>query len=228
MLDAPRAELRPGWLLVGLRLAGVAVLLVQLVVWAGLHARPAQLGDLLLDVQAGRTSEVVLVEGSGRGEDSVRWRRAGTLLPYSAGAQWEWGEDTTPAEVRRLLARELPGSTVPVVRESGLAAHSRGWAGLVRLLALGLLVLGPRPWRGTRWAWLWPVLLLQEPALGALAFLLLSGPLPRVRPHEPGGDRVRGGRGLVVAVAALVALPLLWMLATWFLQHPGQGAFPVG
>jgi len=211
---------------VGLRLAGAALLLVHLVVWAALHARPAQIGDLLLDVQAGRTSRVVLVEGSGRGSDSVRWRRSGALLPYSTttAGYGDWGEDTTPAEVRRLLARSLPGSTVAVVHEAGPAARLRTAAELVRLLALVLLVLGPRPWRGTRWAWLWPVLLLREPALGALAFLLMSGPVPRVWPHEPLGPRTQGGRGLLLAVAAAVALPVLWMLGTWVLHHPGHGA----
>ena len=55
---------------------------------------------------------------------------------------------------------------------------------VLHLAGLALLVTGPQPWRATRWAWFWLLLL---PPVGSIAFLLLSGPTaglpaPKVRP----------------------------------------------
>ena len=61
-----------------------------------------------------------------------------------------------------------------------------GWVGLGYLAVLVgtiALVTGPRPWRATRWAWAWLVLLV--PPYGVAAYLLLGGPIGLFRPRDP-------------------------------------------
>jgi len=81
-----------------------------------------------------------------------------------------------------------------------------GWLGLALLGAalttLGLVVAGPEPQRATRWAWFW----LHWTPVGALAFLLLSGPTPGL-PAPRSGRRLTGGRGFLLALVLGAALP---------------------
>lgn len=83
---------------------------------------------------------------------------------------------------------------------------SLGWvAALLFLVGLGVLVAGPQTWRATRWAWFW----LLMPPVGAIAFLLASGPTPGLPgPRDP-HRRLTGGW------AFLLSLPLVSVLAPY-------------
>jgi hypothetical protein len=80
-----------------------------------------------------------------------------------------------------------------------------GWLGWLTLVAtvavLALVVVGPPPWRGTRWAWFW---LVGNP-FGLLAFLLLAGPTPGV-PDGQRSRRLTGGPAFVIGLAATAVL----------------------
>ena len=70
-------------------------------------------------------------------------------------------------------------------------------AGVAVWLAVLLLIVGgPEPWRATRWAWGWVVLLAGP--LGSVAYLLLGGPLALLRPHA-GHRRLTGGWAFLLA-----------------------------
>ena len=71
------------------------------------------------------------------------------------------------------------------------------WLCLVAGVAvLVLIVSGPVPWRATRWAWFW-MLALAFP-FGLIAYVLLGGPLGRMRPAD-GARRMTGGWAFLVA-----------------------------
>lgn len=81
------------------------------------------------------------------------------------------------------------GSTVP------------GWVGLASVVLLGAtLVLngGRRPWRATRWAWAWLILLV--PLIGIAAYLLLGGPTGLFRPRDPRRIWLTGGWAFLLAL----------------------------
>lgn len=59
------------------------------------------------------------------------------------------------------------------------------------LVTLRLLAVSPEPWRATRFAWFWPILLI--PVLGPLAFLLFGGPTGAARALDPRLKRFTGG-----------------------------------
>lgn len=66
------------------------------------------------------------------------------------------------------------------------------WFGTV-LLVIG----GPEPWRATRWAWGWFVLMAGP--LGSLGYLLLGGPLSLARPKDV-RQRLTGGWAFLIAL----------------------------
>lgn len=87
----------------------------------------------------------------------------------------------------------------PYSEMAGLQAP--GWVGLAYVVLLGAtLVLngGPRPWRATRWAWAWLVLLL--PPFGIAAYLLLGGPTGLFRPRDPRRVWLTGGWAFLLAL----------------------------
>lgn len=102
------------------------------------------------------------------------------------------------------------GESVEVTRSdrtTGTRTDWRGWRGPGWLGLLGIVALfatfllatsGPEPWRATRWAWGWLVLL--GGPLGALGYLLLGGPLGVLRPRDL-SRRLAGFWGFVLAVA---------------------------
>jgi hypothetical protein len=76
-----------------------------------------------------------------------------------------------------------------------------GWLGLFYLVLLAAtLVLkgGPRPWRATRWAWAWLVLLV--PPYGIAAYLVLGGPTGLLRPRDPRRVWLTGGWAFLLAL----------------------------
>jgi hypothetical protein len=73
-------------------------------------------------------------------------------------------------------------------------------AGLALVAWLGTFLLvigGPEPWRATRWAWGWFVLMAGP--LGSLGYLLLGGPLSLVRPKDV-RQRLTGGWAFLIAL----------------------------
>ena len=60
------------------------------------------------------------------------------------------------------------------------------------------MILGPRPWRATRWAWAWLVLLV--PLVGVPAYLLFGGPTGLFRPKPPHRPGLTGGWAFLLAL----------------------------
>ena len=117
--------------------------------------------------------------------------------------------DAPTAQVRRL-------TTAGVAASEGLGFFPPPWervynaGGLLLLVTLAVIVLGPRPSRGTRWFWFWLLpgpFLVVVPALAALE-LLHPRPDADAGGHPPG----RAGRwsGLVGFILGLV----LWAVVT--------------
>ena len=79
-----------------------------------------------------------------------------------------------------------------------------GWSvpGALVLLILVLfvdtlsMILGPRPWRATRWAWL----VLMVPLVGVPAYLLFGGPTGLFRPKSPHRPGLTGGWAFLLAL----------------------------
>ncbi len=211
------------WRLIGALLGSAVLLTAALMVTTGV--RPATYGDLLSDVASGKVDEVAVigVDDPQAGDHvEVRWTVwAGVLDQYAqveigdSRSYDAWGEETytssgDPRDTLRSLHRGLTITSGPQPRPTFLFAE---WEvpGAVALLAMGtwlgtllLLVGGPPPWRATRWAWAWAVLL--GGPLGALAFLLLGGPLGVLRPGQ-GHRRVTGGWAFLLC---LLLLPQTW------------------
>lgn len=184
--------------------------------------RASTFGDLEEQVAAQRVGEVEVVgeplsdEAIGYAGVQVRWREGWIL--YAARV--------TEASSERLAAKARRANGEPVVVGS-VEDHLRGldpdvsfargeqrspsftmggfetpgWVGLGYLVLLaGTLVLvgGPRPWRATRWAWAWLVLLV--PPYGVAAYLLLGGPTGLLPPRDPRRAWLTGGWAFLLAL----------------------------
>ena len=222
VLDAARAT--TGWDRARWSLLGVWALLLVLAVVVG--ERPSSFGDVQRAVEAGRVDVVTVAGGlepgvEGTATQRVSWRegllrRTAVVLEVSPGL----ADDVTPgadvsvvleADAGAQLARGHPGLRVERAVESlswteVLGWRAPGWMGLVAIATaaagLGLIIRNPHPWRATRWAWFW----LCWTPVGAVAFLLLSGPTPPL-PRRRGTRRLTGGWAFLLA--ALVLRPLL-------------------
>jgi hypothetical protein len=88
-------------------------------------------------------------------------------------------------------------------------------AWVLALVTFGLIVLGPRPGRGTRWFWFW--LLMAPLGLGVLAYAVVELVRPgRHRGTDAGRGRYGGLAGLLVAVLGSVLIgELVSWLAEW-------------
>lgn len=203
---SPYDEWRDGrWRVVGALLATLVLATAALMVATGL--RPATYGDLLADVASGTVDQVqvlgpdVPVDGD---TVELRWSVWGGVLDQYVEVQVHdsRGADD-PRETLGSIDQDIrltEGSSV-----DDPAFIFMGWVvtwqvallGMASWLGVLLLVVGgPEPWRGTRWAWGW-VWLLTGP-LGSVTFLLLGGPLGLMRPH-PGHRRVTGGWAFLLA-----------------------------
>ena len=104
--------------------------------------------------------------------------------------------------------QEQTGGTIAGPTDGGEGGYQMpSWAAVLTLIVtvsvFSQIVLGPRPWRATRWGWFW--LLLCAPLLAVPAYLLLGGPTGLGgRPRST--FRVNGG--LMLASAVLVSLGL--------------------
>jgi hypothetical protein len=121
-------------------------------------------------------------------------------------------DPTGPPRVVHSVAEDLsaldPGLTV-VRRPDWSTGHAEimgwrlpTWTGLVALtlfvLIAGTIACGSKPWRATRWAWFW--LLLIVPPVALVGFPLLGGPTGLFPPREPDA-RLTGGWAFLAAVA---------------------------
>lgn len=121
-----------------------------------------------------------------------------------------WGE----AEAQRMVA-QVRGSTATA--EAPRTFSPSRWALTPSFLAFGLalawVVFGPRPTRGTRWAWgIWTAGLVF--GLGVVALAVLEVLRPRLRPYPQDRDRVRG----IVAFCSTVVVGLPVALLLWALR----------
>ena len=182
--------------------------------------RPSSLPALLAAVDAGQVSEMQVVGALPPGADGfviqdVQWRQGG-LSRYaevrhaSPGYTQDQGTSakaTTSIDVATVIRQHSPEVRVRVSPTPSSSITSEIWdwrvppwlGGFVLagvLCCLLVLGAGPEPWRATRWAWAWAVLLAAP--VGTLAFAMLSGPTPLVpsprnNDHELVVAHVRGG-----------------------------------
>ncbi|RJK95338.1 hypothetical protein [Vallicoccus soli] len=178
--------------------------------------RRGSYADLHDALRAGEVDRVVVTDGlapggQGYALQEVLWRDG--LVQRRAEVWQVQGDERPEADGLPVAEREAgldllaayPGlvvdrapasvaSTTEILgwRQTGCAAGS----GLALVLAAFMvLLLGPTPWRATRWGWFW---LFWTPP-GLLAFLLLGGPgaLPAPR---PGAWRMHGGWAFLLAL----------------------------
>ncbi|CAM3573072.1 hypothetical protein [Nocardioides zeicaulis] len=208
------------WRLTGAGIALAALAVAVVVLLTG--AQRTSFGSLLEGVADG---DVTHVEVGGRADGGdwsgvqvveVRWHHWWDRYAEVAmvrGSDSAGASDTSyvttrdPREVLRAVDPTLDVvDASPSERSGWTVADWRVPNGTVALVCVAamlavllLIVGGPEPRRATRWAWFW-IWLLGTP-IGALAFLLLGGPLARGQ-LSPGARRLTGG----------------WaFLATWFL-----------
>ena len=206
------------WWRVRVLLLLVAVALVPLTVALG--AVPASLDRLRGDVAAGSVTAVevrgdTVGEGTqGYGTQELRWRDGLVLrtaevtvrAPGSPGADVPTDDPVVVGDAADDLGLAAAGVAVTradrPLQTSGVGSvELPAWVGVPLLLvwvgAVAAVVGSPHSWRLNGWGWAW--LLLFVPPVGAVAALLLSGPLP---PLPRARRRRRGGlTGFLVAVA---------------------------
>ena len=122
-------------------------------------------------------------------------RRDGSTEPVIVGSLEDHLTALDP-DLRVVLQGDRHGQTY-----TALGYQGPGWLGLLHLVLLVAtlgLIAGPRPWRATRWAWAWLVLL--APAFGVPAYLLLGGPTGLFRPGHPGRVWLTGGWAFLLAL----------------------------
>lgn len=218
-----RRHRRVGWFL----LVAWMVLLTS-AVFVG--ARESSLAELREDVASGEVDAVRISEGLsevGRGYATVKvtWQR-GILRhttqviearPLSKAPRPAARDDDVTGVVEPPLVEQLvaldPDLRVDRGSISELSSETLGWRfpntfGLVGvglfLSTLFLLVLGPQPWRATRWAWFW-LLGLGAPVV-MVAYLLVGGPTSAVPPPRDPSRRLTGGWAFLISVVLGSAL----------------------
>lgn len=160
----------------------------------------------------GSVSSVEIVGGadwSGRTQVTLRWRES--LLSRYAEVPLEPQRDPAvqggpisgnPTTYLRGVDPDVQISySEPTGFQEWRGWRAPGWVALMAFAAwLGtalLLIGGPEPWRATRWAWGWFVLMAGP--LGSLGFLLLGGPLSLARPKDV-RHRLTGGWAFLIAL----------------------------
>ena len=212
-----------------LRVCGAWVLVAGCLVLLGVVAlageRTTSYDDLTSAVAGGRVDEVHVVGRTAEVGDpfalvEVHWRSGpiGRVTEVTETTNRSEADESglgAPTVVGRVDDRLVElNPSLRVTREDDLNSYAElkswrvpSWAGIVGVVvglsALVLLVVGPRPWRATRWAWFW--LLSTAPPLGVLAFLLLGGST-RVWPPTRPEARLTGGWALLLAIVVGAAL----------------------
>jgi hypothetical protein len=121
-------------------------------------------------------------------------RRNGSAEPVIVGSVEDHLAALNPDV--RLTQGSLRGSTFSALDYE--APGSVGLAYLVLLVGTLGLISGPRPWRATRWAWAWLVLI--APAFGVPAYFLFGGSTGLFRPRPPGRIWLTGGWAFLLAI----------------------------
>ena len=205
------------WRLTSAAIGLMAAVAVALMVTLGM--RPASYGDLLSDVAESKVVEVDYVGGeelSPGDQVELRWSvLAGVLDQYalvtiddSRGYDaWDESVFVSAGDPRETLLSINPGLQVTDASDADAPSVTfmewrAPWPVAVLALAswlavLLLLVGGPEPWRATRWAWFW--IWLSTGPFGALAYLLLGGPLGMGRPRNP-ARRLTGGWAFLISI----------------------------
>lgn len=217
-----------GWLVA--RLAVLVLVLGLIATVAAVGRAPGELDQLSGALSAHQLGELTVVgnglpsNATGCATQQVVWRERGLLrsvhLLVQRGDVGGCSIGTTEA-----LDPAITDAAVWVRRlDSGVTIQREPWPSangvigrwtvpsalvsafvFVGLAWLYLLVAGPEPWRATRWAWFW----LGGSLVGAVAFLLVSGPTPGIPAPRP-RRRLTGGRGLLLAVV-LAAMGPTWL-----------------
>lgn len=141
-----------------------------------------------------------VVASSRRQADDVRGQGDGlpvVIAPDTLQAQWS---ETQPDLVVESYDRTSPSRGTTAVLGTEWSAPY--WVLLLGGLVVGVgtvtrLLLGPEPWRLTRWAWAWWVVLAWP--IGVPAFLVFSGATGLFPPREP-RRRMTGGASLLLLV----------------------------
>lgn len=179
--------------------------------------------DLEASLAEGSVSAVEITglprpESTGRSLVTVRWEGrfvdrfaevAVTQGPRD-GSMSSWAEDLPhfrgDALVERLRVLDQDVQLIYVDHRSGTVWNFLSWevpqwvavSGLAAWLSTFMLAAGgPEPWRATRAAWFWLVLL--GGWIGVAAFLLLGGPLGTWQPHDR-NRRLTGGWAFLLAL----------------------------
>lgn len=121
-------------------------------------------------------------------------RRGGTALPVVVGSVADHLTALDPDLRVTRGERLLASMTISGWNASGWHALAH----LVLLVATLALISGPRPWRATRWAWAWLVLL--APLVGVPAYFLLGGATGLFRPRPPARVWLTGGWAFLLAL----------------------------
>lgn len=188
-----------------------------------LGARESTLSQLQRDVAVGDVSTVRMTSGlsdSGRGFATVHvhWRsgffQSTTQViearPLSAVRGNASRDDVTgvvePGLDDQLMALD-PDLRVERGSMSELTGEVLGWRFpswlslavlALTLTTLGLLVLGPQPWRATRWAWFW-LLGLGAP-LVMVVYLVIGGPTSLGPAPRSTSRRLTGGWAFLITL----------------------------
>lgn len=214
-----------GWDLIRLGLVGAYVVVWALTLLTG--SVQASFDRLNADLRSGEARSVQLVvDEFGDPDESttdfrvrreVVWRdgplrRQATLIWVDSGP-----ERTRPNGVRVITTEpgawleqrygvrvegvvDSRGQSMGLWRE-GPTVHQSGPMQMAHVFLLlttfAFLIMGPSPWRATRWAWVWMAFISP---LGMLAFLLLSGPIPRIRPPADPDRRINGWWGFLIGL----------------------------
>lgn len=219
-LPAPSASGRDEWLDRRWRLTGLGLVVAWFaVLTAALFVAQEQrtLGDLERGLRDGSVVDVVLLQPD---------YDAGARIPVTLSWRDHGIRRYADAVVRpRLAAAASRGNTIygdPVLHLEDLGARvdqqvghppatSFSWTGrewrapgpfvgayLAVWFATFLVLVGaPAPWRATRWAWGWLVVL--GGPVGALAYVVLGGPFGVARPR-PGRRCLTGAWALLLAL----------------------------
>lgn len=226
-LPAPAAPRHDEWRDRRWRLTGLALVVVwvAVVVAALLVAEKQQtLTDLEQSLANGSVSDVELTQpdydAGPRIPVVLRWREHGlrrwadvTVRPAETAPASRpdviTGDPVVHLERLGADVTTTLGSPADIPVRSSWSLRGVGWTGpgwfgglvlgawVASFLTLGF---GPEPWRATRWGWGWFVLLAGP--FGAMAYVLLGGPLGLPRPRNP-HRRLTGGWAFLLAFVLL-------------------------
>lgn len=126
-----------------------------------------------------------------RSPSDRRWDRARWVLIVG----WIGVLATLPAVGNGWSSGGLPAGTILGIEVPNPLADL---AVILTFAGLVTLILGPQPWRATRWAWFW----CNANPVGMAAFLLLSGPIPGLPPPRKINRRLTGGWGFLLMLVA--------------------------